>query len=581
MATDGNKSQMLRGGHETFYEFSCTLCDGEGKHVEADRYCKECLVYMCYSCVQNHNRFPLNKRHLMLSQSRFVEVANTAPLVSFPTKRCTKHHGELINIFCGNHNVVCCSVCKALEHNLCVETKHLPDAAKGIQVSTEYTDIKNEMEAFLSDVNAVLLDRKTDIKRLAEDKEKVKQVIGDFRKKVDKHFENLERKAFDVMREKQKELVSNIDRDVRYLNGMKTEAEDTLKQLESFQSQNESELFVYVKEGKQLLKNGKERVREIARTLHKQTIHFEVSSKIEEYLQSLDTLGSFSGYTLSEYSVPPPQIYTESYCQTARKFGQFNVKETSDLGTCSIRDICFLHDNSILITDDTNMKLKRLNQSYELIDSVKLPDDCYYVCSVCPGKAAVFPMFYGEVQFVSVGKKMTLTKSFCVRNVSGGITCIDDKMYVCCGSDEDPDTACVEVYTHNGEWLYSIPQKPQHLRSAPRRITSIDDGHYLFVTSCHSDSITTLDLAGNAVNTFSHDMLDSPEGMCRNDKGQLFVCDGNNNTIVLFSPKHQKIEVILKEADGIKDPLGICYDQEHSRLLIGCRHKDELIVFSL
>lgn len=115
MAAGSDLSRTLRGGHELFYDFECTLCDREGKHSEAIIYCEDCLVYMCDSCVIQHNKFPLHARHQLLDQSQFATI-NKPAVVSFPTKRCSKHPGELISIFCGDHDDVCCSVCKAFEH---------------------------------------------------------------------------------------------------------------------------------------------------------------------------------------------------------------------------------------------------------------------------------------------------------------------------------------------------------------------------------------------------------------------------------------------------------------------------------
>lgn len=116
MATGEDVSRSLQGGHEAYFDFPCTLCEEQGKHVEATRYCEDCFVFLCDVCLKTiHNRIPLNKGHKLLDQEKFTTVSQSV-IKSFPTKRCPKHPGELVNIYCGNDDVVCCSVCKAFEH---------------------------------------------------------------------------------------------------------------------------------------------------------------------------------------------------------------------------------------------------------------------------------------------------------------------------------------------------------------------------------------------------------------------------------------------------------------------------------
>lgn len=116
MATSGEATGLLQSGHETFYEFACSLCERRGMHVKASKYCKECHVFMCDPCVNFHNEFPLNRRHELVDDQGQFKALRQSQIKSFPTERCTIHPGELVNIFCGSHDVVCCSVCKALDH---------------------------------------------------------------------------------------------------------------------------------------------------------------------------------------------------------------------------------------------------------------------------------------------------------------------------------------------------------------------------------------------------------------------------------------------------------------------------------
>ncbi|XP_053387066.1 uncharacterized protein LOC123542714 [Mercenaria mercenaria] len=596
MATGGSFSRTLEGGHEPFYDFPCSPCENEGKNMEAVKYCEECFVYMCDSCVRGHNRFPLNTRHKLLDQSQFGKVAQTK-LVSFPTKRCLKHPGEIINIYCGDHDVVCCSSCKVLEHSNCAETEHLIDAAKGIKKSNEYQTIKQETRALLNDAVRVLADRKADISRIENERKDVKKIIADFRKKVNKYFDDMEQKTLDALHDKAEIIVSSCEQDTKDLTVMKSTAEDMLKQLESFKEDNECDLFVQVKTDKKFLSNAIQEVLNISKKIRKDAINFRIDPKIEPYLSSLESLGTFTDIPVnvgqlslattyrhvsqSRASTPSSQTSQDNRAPLPKYriqlYGNFDVKEKSDSSVCYVLDICQLSDGTILIADFDNSKLKRLDQSYKLLESLRLPGGPLGMCNVGSNEVAVSLLNAKKVQYISVKKKLTLKRSFSTGNCCRGMVYVDDKLYVCCGDSRDSSSGCIEVYNNAGQLHHSI----SGLSSVPAYTTVTDDGQHLLVTSLYSDNITMMDLTGNVMNTFSNRDLKHASGICTDGICQVFICGYYSTTVVQLEPKQQKIDVILGEKDGIKNPVAICYDRKQSRVLVSCYKSNLLLVFSL
>ncbi|XP_045183376.2 uncharacterized protein LOC123541820 [Mercenaria mercenaria] len=595
MATGGSLSRALQGGHEPFYDFNCSLCEKEGKHMEAVRYCEECFVYMCDSCVNYHNRFPLNSRHKLLDQSQFTTL-NQPALKSFPTKRCLKHPGELINIFCEDHDVVCCSVCKALDHSSCTKTQHLPDAAKGVLLSQGYQSIKKQAKEFLSEVNNVLANLSADIFRIAKEKDNIKQTIANFRKKVNKYFDNLEQKSLDELDFREKRITTIIDKDLKFLHTTKTKAEDILKQIETFKGDNECELFVHVKMGKDYVHDSMGIVHGYSKSQREESIKFIINPEIEVYLSSLKKLGTFSKARLSSTSseiqvaVPKQSPVSQSKRADTSKdtgyyqlelFGRYNVHEKSDSNDSFIRAICQLPDRNILIIDANNGSLKRLDPSYKLIDSIKINGFLYSVCAVGSDEVAVSLWTDKKIQIVSVGRRLSLRRTFSTGTYCRGMAYIDNKLYVCCGDVSDSSSGCIEVYNKAGKLKHRIFRAARHSSSVPDCIISSDDGQHLFVTMFRSDTITMLDFAGNVVNTYSDKKLKNPCGLCTYGRGHVFVCGKDSNTVHKITPENNKIEVILSESDDIKNPWGVCYDWKYSRLLVSCGESNELVVFNL
>ena len=81
---------------------TCDPCSRNNKAKSGCYSCKNCNEYMCGECYGEH-------RHCSSSEE---------PRHSHPTERCSRHPSELLQMFCGKHDDVCCTVCIALDHKL-------------------------------------------------------------------------------------------------------------------------------------------------------------------------------------------------------------------------------------------------------------------------------------------------------------------------------------------------------------------------------------------------------------------------------------------------------------------------------
>ena len=125
MATGGGGSFSL--GSEPFYDFFCSNCAKDNKHTEGESFCVECNETFCTSCLVFHNKIAAMSQHELLDmltrksrleeeQLPVVKPSKEDPEVHLPTTECTVHAGQMINMYCGQHDVVCCTVCIAEDH---------------------------------------------------------------------------------------------------------------------------------------------------------------------------------------------------------------------------------------------------------------------------------------------------------------------------------------------------------------------------------------------------------------------------------------------------------------------------------
>lgn len=240
-----------------------------------------------------------------------------------------------------------------------------------------------------------------------------------------------------------------------------------------------------------------------------------------------------------------------------------------------------LSDGEVIVADSTNSKLKKLDKTYRIAGSLHMPASVHSVCLDVVSQAAASLYMKRIIQHVSVEPDLGLKASFSVGAYCRGMCCIGDKLLVCSGDVFQSNSGHIEVYDSAGHLRDTIPIAPRRLAAVPLYITGSDDGEYLLVTSYKCNDITVLDLTGNVVTTFRHKHLKGPRGLCTDGRGHVFVCGSGSNTVVQLSLEHQKIDVLLTEKDGIKEPEGICYDRKTSRLLIGLSSSNDMYVYTL
>ncbi|XP_045171116.2 uncharacterized protein LOC123533528 [Mercenaria mercenaria] len=316
MTSFSESSCTLERGNKSFYDVPCTPCKEVGKHVIANKYCKECLVYICESCTKTHEGISPNKRHTFLDGTQFTEQKQSL-LLTLPTKHCANHTAELINIVCEQHGVVRCSVCKVLEHSVYSKPHHIPDAVKGIQVSEQHQIITKEIESFILDVGKLLRDRTADLSRVKKEKQTAERIIVDFSKKIKESFDVLEKKGLDQLSQNVNVKINEIEFHIDYLESTREKAGDILRQLKQSEGDNESELSYHVKNvGKRLVSDSKEKILEINETLQRECIRYKINPDIENYVTSLVSLGSISNTKMATPTMEGSDICL-SACQDA------------------------------------------------------------------------------------------------------------------------------------------------------------------------------------------------------------------------------------------------------------------------
>lgn len=122
MADNEEKALNTKDSEEICDTFSCSHCLQAGKKEEAQKFCVECDQYVCNQCVQDHYKFLALRSHQILNKSEQEPCRRKADdrmETNLHLRRCSTHHGNIIDRFCKEHKELCCASCVTIKHRYC------------------------------------------------------------------------------------------------------------------------------------------------------------------------------------------------------------------------------------------------------------------------------------------------------------------------------------------------------------------------------------------------------------------------------------------------------------------------------
>lgn len=120
MATSKQFVKSTTKDSEETFDICCTTCADNDRTKEANTFCKDCALYLCEECLQQHNKFPALRSHAITDTSGQALATGTNEAQVDGNKEdiptCSVHHGQKVVKFCREHSEVCCQTCVAAKH---------------------------------------------------------------------------------------------------------------------------------------------------------------------------------------------------------------------------------------------------------------------------------------------------------------------------------------------------------------------------------------------------------------------------------------------------------------------------------
>ncbi|XP_045171828.2 uncharacterized protein LOC123533913 [Mercenaria mercenaria] len=557
MASGRDMSSSVLGSSDVIHDFSCTPCFEDGKNMEAINFCVNCQTYFCESCVGMHNK--LLKSHSVLHQAAMKAGSRTQSKTTaiLPTGDCDDHPGNVIQMYCGDHDLVCCTVCIAVDHRACKGVDFIPKVAEGIMKGQEQVETKASLDAVYKDLQQLKAEKSKELSELKESQEDILNEIIQFKDRVLARIDELERKAVTEVCAKYKEISGQINSELNSLDEcLKTTAEQK-KTLDEIGGDNEVQLFVNVKQSQKVKRKGENLIEELKHT-DPRTISFEFDNHFESIVKDIESFGAVSA----------------NHPYTASLIGEYTCKTNTCSSQGSIFDCCVLDNGHVLLTDYSNEKLKRLDSAYNLKDWCHI-DRPFGVCQTGPNDVAVSSWDGKKICLVSIGSNMTLKGSFSVGEHCRGIVHHKGELFIACGIYRGGGNT-VKVYDLSGRLLRNLQCNVVSIMHMSMKYDGSD-----IVLAESNKGLVKLNRQGEKTSECSDPCLKTVSGVCYSTSGDLFVCCKDSNNVVQFDKDGNMIKEILTETDGIKSPASVTFVDAPERLILTFWSSNTIKVYKL
>ncbi|KAL4219264.1 hypothetical protein ACF0H5_021846 [Mactra antiquata] len=544
---------------EEVYDYICTSCAEDDLIKEALNYCVDCQRYCCLDCINIHKKVSVTKGHSFFDNSAVKPQGHSMCLPAFPTKQCSKHAGKIMDMFCKNHNVVCCYICVTEDHRSCEDTVSVSDTIGQLYSKTYASKTTSDVDRMLDNMNGKQDDNDTLLQQLRNSKQTAIKAANDHRMYLEQLLRKLEEITLNEIENEYKILETQLLKERKkyedFIHDLKN-----LKRLLVQAFGNKAQKFVCSKLAQQCIKTIK--AGEIASlNFYHVEVQFQPSEVLKANIESKTSLGQTCAMLLRN-----DDLYKVT------RICDMNIKLQDDSSKCCILGSCII-DNTVLFTDFLNNQLKCFDiLSLSPIDYCKVPNGPRGVCRVGEEVAVACK---NVVQFISIHDKLSLSHSIKMNHESYGIAFNDDKLYITDGS------RALYMYDMSGNLL--------------KTVTSDNDGQALFENSYHitfSDKKDILFVGDddkglvcfNAQCDYMKTITDPdvrPYSVCIDDVGNVIAANYKLQTIVQCGRDGQKQDVIVNKIDCNVCQRSVCINRRLKRMFVSRSNSNDVRVFRM
>ena len=270
-----------------------------------------------------------------------------------------------------------------------------------------------------------------------------------------------------------------------------------------------------------------------------------------------------------------------------KKINGIDIKVSGDGSSCQINSCCFMPGGELVLSDKGNNKIKLLDRSLSVVDSLHIPGAPWDVAVVDNNNIIVTMPWQKQLQFIHV---LPSLKKICTVNVDAhcrGVAVAAGKIIVSCFKPFIQDSCELRFFDVEGRdlgtRLGNHPDGSNMFRRSEYVAVS-RSGDKIFASDWETHTVTCLTSGGKIVYQYRDDELKAPSGLFVDDNDNVIVCGdcGSRSIVQVIAAAGKKHNTMLSSVkDGIFNPRCVGFRPNDGTLAFGCSLSDILLVYKM
>ena len=262
-----------------------------------------------------------------------------------------------------------------------------------------------------------------------------------------------------------------------------------------------------------------------------------------------------------------------------------NIKSRSDAIDAWISGSTFLSSGELVLCDCNNNKLKLLDKSLQMKESIDMPAQPWDVAPVNQQQVIVTFPLNKYIQFIQVTPSLALGHKVDLGMKCWGVTVSRESIYILC---DDSGECKIGIYDLTGKQKLMIGPHSYNdgklLFKQPYYIYVLND-EKIFVSDVDIKSSTStvycLESNGNVLYSISNPSFKRCLGISVDENENLLVCDWGSHKVFLITRDGKEVHGFLTEKDGLYQPYTTSLRRSDGTLVVTCKDRNDILVFTL
>lgn len=566
-------TRSIQTASDELFTSMCDPCNYDGVERQAIRYCQDCNEYLCLDCTESHRRFKNLRNHKILTGKDIPEATDTSR--KFKNKIvCSCDQNLEVNSYCEEHKDIICQACKTLKHRKCTTTSL---SEKSANYSYDKLDaVLEKVRQLNDDFEQFKHINESHLQNLESMKEGCIHEIKHFRDEMNKILDTQEKTSLEELETRCTQLRLEIENriDTCSTTNQMVTLDSTL--LENVKEAGEKDqMFVSEIKVSGHLHEYDSLLHDIQRDTKLHVMSFKPNNSMMNNLEDGQSLGSLIVENRSSTNAQRTKINSKKVSDTKR----INISLKDDPKCPWITGCTFLFNGQAILCDYNNNSIKKLNDSFTSINSLRLKYAPWDV-SVIDSKTVVTTQPNRmSLQIVGVAPTLQAGRVIILRKKCFGVSVVEDDIFVSC--HKAPGDGEIQIIDSLGNLKRSIGTNRSLL--CPSYVTVSLATKLVYIADWMMSKLFCVDLEGKFIYRKESYDLKGLRGIYLADDDSVVACGHNVNKLAIVSNNGNDCNTLESDKGvvHVPQPYSVNYRDCDNTLIVGCCDNEHMYLFKL